>query len=191
MRRFSTGPRSTTIAAVALLASACTIGNSDRTIDEAFNTPASDGFTLVDVAEFDFTGADWADHRTAELYLDGDDGAEVVTVASREHATLFSARGDESRLWTVVVGESDRAQTVVYARIVDRGHIEVVAAQNDEGDRWLLILERLPAAIRAYRVHYAGPGEVTTERLGEWALEPNVDWYGRAPLPMQGSTVAR
>lgn len=192
MLRFPTGPRSSTIAAVALLASACTIGNSDRTIDDVVSTtPADDEFTLVDVAEFDFADAGWADHRTAELYLDNDDGAEYVTVASRGYPARFSARGEEARLWTVVVGESGREQTVVYARVVERGHIEVVAAQNDEGDACLMILERLPASLRAYRVHYAGPGEVSTERLGEWPLDPNVDWYGRAPLPMQSSTVAR
>lgn len=189
MIRFPAGSRSPTVVALALVVSACTVGPADRTGDEVGSSAA--GSSQVDLVEVDGSepgAAGWSDHRTAEVYLDADDEVEFVTVASRVQR---EAAGSDEQLWTVVVGEADLEKTVVYSRVVSRGHIEVVAAQNDRGAACLMILERTPTTLRAYRIEYQGPGEVSTTSLGEWSLEPNVDWYGQAPLPIQSVSAAR
>lgn len=193
MRQLAFGTRSTTITALALVASACTVADSSpATGDVSDEAAAAD---LVDIRNLDLGGESWDDQRTAQLYLDGDSEAEFVTVASRRQerhvAPRGGAPGGDTRLWSVVIGEPDGEQTVAYSQVVPGGHIEVVAAEGDDGATCLLILERSPVALRSYRIHYAGPGDVRVERLGEWPLDPNANWYGTAPPPMQVAAVGR
>lgn len=194
MHHLVRGTRSSAVASLALglVVSACAVPDAASTDDRA--PEDSSAADLVDVRNLDLGADGWDDHRTAQLYLDGDSEAEFVTVASRRQErrpVSGGTPGADTRLWTVVVGEPGGAQTVAYSQVVPQGHIEVVVAEGDEGETCLLILERTPTALLSYRVHYAGPGDVRVERLGEWPLDPNANWYGTAPPPMQVAAVGR
>ncbi|MEK9501997.1 hypothetical protein WI372_13470 [Gemmatimonadota bacterium DH-20] len=188
-----TGIRFSAIAAIAILAYACSVGDSRPVSDDAVEPPSDSEFVAVD--DIDLGDGSWSDQRTAELYLDADADAEFVTIASRNRGGPAVRGGvgpvGDTRLWAVVAREATGAQTVLYSRIVPQGHIEVVAAEADDGRTGLLILERSPATLRTYRVDYAGPRDVRVERLGEWSLDPNADWYGSAPPPIQVAAVRR
>jgi hypothetical protein len=144
---------------------------------------ATDTVDLVERRDIDLDDGTWGYQRRMHVDLD-DDGTdeEVLLAAQAEAIPGGEVAWDDGQVWVIRIGPAGGKKVAepagtpqwAYARFVQLGRVDVSVL--DEEPKALLVEERTPHALRAFRVGYDATDGVTVTRQKEWFLDPSVGW---------------